>query len=387
MKHTFFIASRIKFRSRVVIVSIAVSYIVMIVAIAISTGFRNEIRNALAQIGGDVQLCPSNMSLFDESSPIDAEPVYVEDILALEEVESVKPVVYRAGIVKSGDRIHGIMLKGVATKDTSVLSVSVPRRLSQITGLNVGDKMLVYFIGDKVRARNFTIRSIYDPLVEADDKLIVHADIKDLQRLNGWNEDQASILEVVLREEYRSKDRVVAAAQQIGSIAYAKSDDNSSGVFVSSSQMRYPQLFDWLDLIDFNVLFVLILMIVVAGFNMISGLLIMLFENISTIGVFKAMGMTNKSIRKIFLASSSNLVLKGMLIGNALALILCYIQQLTKVIKLDPVNYFVSFVPVQINIGDILLLNIVSFALIVLILLIPCAFISKVDPAETVRVR
>lgn len=387
MKHTFFIASRIKFRSRIVIASIAISYVVMIVAIAISSGFRNEIRNALAQVGGDIQLCPANMSLFDESSPIDAAPGYVGDILNVEGVESIRPVVYRAGIVKSGDRIHGIMIKGEDRSDSVSLSVSVPRRLSQITGLNAGDKMLVYFIGDKVKARNFTISSIYDPIVETDDKLVVHADIKDLQRLNGWNEADASILEVVLKDEYRTKQRLSETTEQIGHIVYTKADEDSPGVFVSSSQKRFPQLFDWLDLIDFNVLFVLVLMIIVAGFNMISGLLIMLFENISTIGVFKAMGMTDKSISKVFLTSSATLVLKGMLIGNGIALALCYIQQLTKAVKLDPRNYFVSFVPVQVDVLDILVLDIASFAVIVLLLLIPCAFISKVDPADTVRVR
>lgn len=387
MKHTFFIASRIKFRSRIVIASIAISYVVMIVAIAISSGFRNEIRNALAQVGGDIQLCPANMSLFDESSPIDAAPGYVGDILNVEGVESIRPVVYRAGIVKSGDRIHGIMIKGEDRSDSVSLSVSVPRRLSQITGLNAGDKMLVYFIGDKVKARNFTISSIYDPIVETDDKLVVHADIKDLQRLNGWNEADASILEVVLKDEYRTKQRLSETTEQIGHIVYTKAEEDSPGVFVSSSQKRFPQLFDWLDLIDFNVLFVLVLMIIVAGFNMISGLLIMLFENISTIGVFKAMGMTDKSISKVFLTSSATLVLKGMLIGNGIALALCYIQQLTKAVKLDPRNYFVSFVPVQVDVLDILVLDIASFAVIVLLLLIPCAFISKVDPADTVRVR
>lgn len=387
MKHTFFIASRIKFRSRIVIASIAISYVVMIVAMAISSGFRNEIRNALAQVGGDIQLCPANMSLFDESSPIDAAPGYVGDILNVEGVESIRPVVYRAGIVKSGDRIHGIMIKGEDRSDSVSLSVSVPRRLSQITGLNAGDKMLVYFIGDKVKARNFTISSIYDPIVETDDKLVVHADIKDLQRLNGWNEADASILEVVLKDEYRTKQRLSETTEQIGHIVYTKADEDSPGVFVSSSQKRFPQLFDWLDLIDFNVLFVLVLMIIVAGFNMISGLLIMLFENISTIGVFKAMGMTDKSISKVFLTSSATLVLKGMLIGNGIALALCYIQQLTKAVKLDPRNYFVSFVPVQVDVLDILVLDIASFAVIVLLLLIPCAFISKVDPADTVRVR
>ena len=150
---------------------------------------------------------------------------------------------------------------------------------------------------------------------------------------------------------------------------------------------RYPQLFDWLDLIDFNVLFVLVLMIIVAGFNMISGLLITLFENISTIGVFKAMGMTDKSISRIFLTSSAALVLKGMVWGNAAALLFCVLQDKLHLLKLDPTNYFLSFVPVDVNLITIATVDIISFAVIMLLLLVPCSFISKVDPADTVRVR
>jgi lipoprotein-releasing system permease protein len=150
---------------------------------------------------------------------------------------------------------------------------------------------------------------------------------------------------------------------------------------------RYPQLFDWLDLIDFNVLFILLLMTVVAGFNMISGLLIMLFDNISTIGLLKALGMNDKSISKVFLTSASVLVFKGMLAGNALAILFCLAQDKLHILKLDPVNYFVSYVPVNINVGSILLADIVSFVVIMLLLLIPTLFISRIDPAQTVRMK
>ena len=150
---------------------------------------------------------------------------------------------------------------------------------------------------------------------------------------------------------------------------------------------RYPQLFDWLDLLDFNVLFVLVLMMIVAGFNMISGLLITLFENISTIGVFKAMGMTDRNIAGIFLGSSASVVFKGMLAGNAVAVLLCVIQEKLHLLKLDPSNYFVSFVPVDLDLMTVVTVDAVSFIVIMLLLLIPCAFISKIDPADTVRVR
>ena len=149
----------------------------------------------------------------------------------------------------------------------------------------------------------------------------------------------------------------------------------------------YPQLFDWLDLIDFNVFVILVLMTIVAGFNMISGLLIMLFENISTIGLLKAIGMTDRAISKVFLSSSAFLVFKGMAVGNLLAVLFCVIQDKTGLLRLDPENYFVSSVPVDLDLGMVLTADAISFVVIMILLLIPCLSISKVDPADTVRVK
>ena len=168
---------------------------------------------------------------------------------------------------------------------------------------------------------------------------------------------------------------------------YAYTGEDETSVLASSCVSRYPQIFDWLNLMDFNLFFILILMTIVAGFNMISGLLIMLFENISTIGLLKTLGMTDKAITKVFLSSSAVLTLKGMAIGNALAIIFCIVQSSTHLLKLDPVNYFVSYVPVYPDLGLILTADLFSFCAIMLLLMIPCLFISKVDPAETVRVR
>lgn len=387
MTGTFFIASRLRFKRRIVTISIAISYIIMIVAVAVSSGFRAEVRDALSQLGGDIQLCPSNLNFLDEAQPINSNPGYLENLRQIQEVESVQPAVYRAGIMKVGENIHGVLLKGVQTDDTTALAVSIPRRLANAAELVEGDKVLTYFVGEKVKARNFKVTSIYDPVVETGDNLIVYANIADLRRLNGWGESEASMLEVNLKPQYRDKQQIEATTQEVGFIAYAGAGEGDTNVFASSVSSRYPQLFDWLDLLDFNVLFVLVLMMIVAGFNMISGLLITLFENISTIGVFKAMGMTDKTIAKIFLSSSATLVLKGMLVGNAVALLFCFVQGVFHLLKLDPANYFVSFVPVNLNVPTVLAVNLISFVVIMLLLLIPCAFISKVDPADTVRVR
>lgn len=375
--NTLFIASRLRYKKTIITISIAISYIVMIVAMAVSSGFRTEVRDALSQMGGDIQLAPVELNLLDDVKPMEANPSYLPLLQEVQGVESVNPAIYRAGIVKVGDNIHGVVVKGEERSDTSALTVSIPRRLAEIGGLQVGDKMLTYFVGEKVRARSFKVASIYDPVIEADDKLVVYANIRDMQRLNGWDENQVSMLEIRMKPKFRDEYNIEAAAYEVGLIAQIRA---------TSTPSRYPQLFDWLNLLDFNVLFVLVLMMIVAGVNMISGLLITLFENISTIGVFKAMGMKNKEISKIFLASSSVAVLKGMLVGNAIACLLCVIQDKFHLLKLDPKNYFVSFVPVNLDFMSVFTVDFISFVVIMLLLMIPCAFISTIDPADTVRV-
>ena len=387
MNASFFIASRLRFKGRLVVVSIAISYLVMIIALSVSSGFRQEIRNGLSDICGDVQLTPQNQDPYGGQAFVRTSSSYMHLIKDIDGVEEVRPVVYRAGIVKNEDNIHGVLFKGVHREDSVSWGVSIPRRLAQIGNLKPGDRMITYFVGGKVKMRQFQVTSIYDAMLETDDKLVVYASLDDMQRLNGWDEDQVSGVEVILDRSFRNRDDMNDVSYLIGAVAHENTTDADESVYVASVMSRYPQLFEWLSLIDFNVLFILVLMTIVAGFNMISGLLIMLFENISTIGLLKSLGMTDKAISKVFLSSSAVLVMKGMAIGNVLAFIFCLVQSTTHIIGLNPENYFVSFVPVDISWGTVFAADILSFAVIMVLLLIPCIFISRVDPAETVRVR
>ena len=352
---------------------IAISFLVMIIAVAVSSGFRAEIRKGLSGLSGDVQITPPNLNVLDQSRPIEKKASYLAQLQNVEGVDSIVPVVYVAGIIKVDDDIYGALFKGV---EEGKEGVSIPRSLAEKASLTEGSRMTAYFVGDKVRVRQFNVSSVYDSLVEA-----------DLQRLNGWSEDQVSAIEVVLDDKYKDESSINSRTMEIGYIINAYSEESSSPVIATSSVSRFPQLFDWLDLIDFNVLFILVLMTIVAGFNMISGLLIMLFENISVIGLLKALGMTDRAVSKVFLSSAASMVFKGMIVGNLIAFAFCFIQDKTHLLKLDPANYFVSFVPVNINVGSVLLADIGSFIVIMLLLLIPTLFISKVDPAQTVRVK
>ena len=385
MDVSWFIASKLRFKGKVAMSCITVSFLVMIVAVAISSGFRNEIRSGISEISGDVLVSAPDLNVMSETSPVDVSDSCASYLKTAGSVADVIPVVWRAGIVRNGSGMHGVILKGIPSmsSDSVSLGVSIPRRLAQVSGLEPGDMMLTYFVGENMKVRQFNVVDVHDALVQTDDSYVVYAALPDMQRLNQWNENQVSALEVHLEEGLDSEEEIVAATAEIGFMLNARRDD----LVATSSVSRYPQLFNWLTLIGFNVGIILLLMTVVAGFNMISGLLILLFENISTIGILKSMGMTDRAISKVFLASSANLLGKGMVIGNVLAVLFCMIQKRTHLIKLDPENYYVSFVPVDVDLGIVLFADAVSFAAIMLLLLIPCLFISRVDPARTVRVR
>ena len=394
MDASYFIARKLRFKGKIAVACIAVSFLVMIIAVSVSGGFRHEIRQGLSDLTGDIRITPPDRNVLDDGSPIEAEPSYLPYVKDINEIDRIVPVVYRAGIVREDGNIHGVLFKGVpmdefpsAVSDSVQLAVCIPSRLADITGLSEGDVMSAYFVGESVKARRFNVVSVYESMIETDDKLTVYAALPDMQRLNGWDEGSVSSLEAILESDKRDEKDIRKAGEEVGSLINLYSSDEEASVIAVSSVSEYPQIFGWLDMIDFNVFFILLLMTIVAGFNMISGLLIMLFENISTIGLLKSLGMTDKAIAKVFLSSSAVLTIKGMAMGNAIAILFCVIQSSTHLLKLDPSNYFVSFVPVRMNLGLVLAADAGAFAVIMVLLLIPCFFISKVDPAETVRVK
>lgn len=370
-------------------IAIAVSFLVIIVAVAVSSGFRHQIRDGVAAMTGDIRITPFTSG---NSDPVPM-PLHMEQEDAIKSIPGVvalEPSVVRAGIVKNGDVIHGVIVKGIPDQvgndgnvmagiDRPSLPVSIPHRLSEITGLGPGDKLTTYFIGEKVKVRQFNIVKVHRDILEADDNLLVYAGIKDMQRVCGWEEDQVSCIDVRLLESFRGK----AAQEEIAArIGWQLSGEN---LYVSTSAHTYPQLFDWLGLLDFNVWVILLLMTLVAGFNMVSGLLIMLLRSIPAIGTLKTLGMTDGAIGKVFVRSGAVAAFKGMLWGNALALLFCFIQGTTHLIPLDPENYFVSFVPVHVSVPAILLADAAAYAGILLLLWLPARLIARVDPSKTVK--
>lgn len=378
-----FISRKIKFKGNIAAVATAVSFFVIIVAVAVSSGFRHSIRDGVAAMTGDIRITPY-VSGGQDPVPMPRHLPSEDKILAIPGVTGIVPVVSRAGIVKNGEIVHGVIVKGTPDQvGGDGLAVSIPHRLAEITGLEAGEDLTTYFVGEKVRARKFHITAEHRDIIETDDNLLVYARLEDMQRLNGWDSTSVSQLEVKVKNASQKVLKDIEA--HIGYILSTSPDEDENGLYVISSARSYPQIFDWLGLLDVNVLIVLILMTLVAGFNMISGLLVMLLRNIPLIGTLKALGMQDRAIGRLFVRIGAEAVLKGMLIGNALAFLFCLIQGTTHLIKLDPANYFVSFVPVHLPFWGILGADIAAFLGIVLLMWLPALSISKIDPAETVK--
>ena len=375
-----FIARKLSFQGKLATAAVAVSFLVMMVAVAVSQGFRESVRDGAARMTGDLRIQPRAMQEA-ETTPMPRNPKGLEQIMELPGVKAVSPVAARAGIVKNGDLIHGVMIKGVERAD-SALHVSIPGRLSKILGVGVGDRLTTWFVGESLKARNFTVSEIHSDLLELDDNLLVYARLEDIQRLNGWDPDEVSCLEISVDRSLRSRAALDRLADEAGACLMAAGEED---LLLTSAPRSYPQVFDWLGLLDYNVLIILVLMTVVAAFNMISGLLILLLKSIPAIGTLKTMGMRDSAIGKVFLRLGSAVVLKGLVIGNVLAIIFCLVQDKTHLIPLDPANYFVSWVPVHLNWGWMLLADIVAYAVILLLLWLPTRLIARIDPALTVK--
>ena len=373
----------------------------MFMAMVISDGFKREIKETSVGFSGEVFLLSPGQDITNQLYPISGRPSYIDKIHSLKGIESVNDVAYTSGMLKSDESVQGIMFKGVDSTysldffekylvegtlpDFSGKSASnqilISERLASLMNYKCGDKITAYFVGESVRVRRFTISGLYNVRLDEMDKTLAIVDIRQTRRLNGWESDQVSNIEIKLAAGANA-DKICREIEEI--ILDRPWDDDS----VIASQIRYiyPHIFDWLDLLNMNVLIILILMIVVAGFNMISGLLIILFEKTSMIGLLKALGMKTRDICRVFIYRGSFIVIKGMVIGNVIAIILSILQGVFHIIPLDPANYFVDHVPVYVNVPKIVILNVASFALMILIMIIPSFFIARVQPEKTIKV-
>ncbi len=381
--------------------AIALGLTVMIVAVAIVTGFKKEISDKVTGFGAHIQILNLDSNLSYETVPVSGDLQSLDQVRALDGVKNVQPFAIKAGIIKTGEEIYGAVLKGVDRQydwgfieshlvEGSVIRVSDSVRSSQVVisrntasllKLGVGDQFTMYFIQDPPRARTFTIEGIYSTSLEEFDRLYIYADIKQVQRLNDWHEGQVSGYEVLLED----MGALSETAEEVRDLVAFDFMADGSRLKVETIEEKYTQIFDWLNLQDMNVVVLILLMLIVAGFNMISGLLILILERTNMIGILKALGTTNASVRKIFLYQSGYLTLVGLLWGNLIGLALCLAQKYLGLISLDPSSYYLDTVPINLNALHILLLNLGTMAITLLFLLLPSMIIARISPDKSIR--
>jgi len=380
---------------------IALGLSVMILAIAIVTGFKAGITEKLTGFGSHIQISNYDNNNSFETYPIDKNLIPIEQIAQLEDIKHIQSYATKPGIIKTKQEIQGVVLNGISDnydwsffKDKLVEGdiinmisskksnqVLVSEKLANLLQLKLGDKLLMYFVQQPIRQRAFTISGIFNSGMDEFDKLFVICDIRHIQKLNGWEDNQVSGIEIMLND-FKNLDVTKDLVR-----------DNVTGIFtddgstfkVRSIKQKYPQIFNWLEMLDLNVWIILCLMILVAGFNMISGLLIIILEKTNMIGILKALGTDNWSVRKIFLYQSAIIIGKGMLLGNVIGIGICLIQYHFKLISLDPVNYYLDTVPINLNLLHLTLLNIGTLIITVSMLLIPSYWITRITPSKAIK--
>lgn len=387
--------------TRIATISVAISILVMIVALAIVRGFRTEIEAKAMGFTGQILMEAPGAGFVTESLPMSTQLSYLPALAQLPGVDHIQPFAISNGLVKTEQGIEGIQLKGVdasyrwdffeqALVDGRLpeLSDSLPsqevlisRRMSDRLGLNTGDQMLVYFISQTVRMRRFTISGLYNAQLGDIDNHLIIGDIRITQPLNGWTSSQVSGLEIFLP----ARQSIETQQDLMESFIMEHSAEQDDGVVLQNVRRKFAHLYDWLNLLDMNVIILLGLMVLVAGFNMISGLLIMLFEKTSMIGLLKGMGMRDGQIRQCFLLRSASITAKGMAWGTVLAVAFCIVQSKTHLIKLDATSYFVDSVPIQLHVTDVLIADLGGMLVLMLLLLLPLQGIVKMSPSQAIK--
>jgi len=382
---------------KMAVAAVSLSITVMILAIATGKGLQEKISAKVTGFTSDIQVTVLDLNQSLELSPISPDSTVIMSLYEIEGVEHVQTQISKNALIKTDTEFEGIVVKGVDNNfDWSFINthltqgqlpkynsyeksneILISKKLSQTLGIEINDQALFYFQGKQKSQpliRKFTIKGIYETGIEIFDDLYIFADLKHLQKINRWSENQFSSIEIKVNKDYD-----IDAIQSLVEIV------TPFDTKVSSSKSLYPQIFDWIKLFDLNIAIILIIMIVVASINMISSLLIIILERTKMIGLLKALGAASISIKKIFLYHAFYLLQKGLIIGNGIGLSLIALQHFLAPIELDPAHYYVKKLPVALSIENWLSINLMSFFICMVLLIIPALIIQKVEPVKAIR--
>lgn len=387
---------------RIAMLGIAIGLAVMIVSVAVVIGFKHEVRNKVVGLGSDIMVTNFDAQKSYETVPIMAPDSLLNVLRNTTGVKHVQRYSTKPGMIMTDENFQGMVLKGVGPEqrwdflrehlqegeipqfsDTaSTNKVLVSRTIADKLHLKLGDKLYTYYINDEnVRARRLTISGIYQTNFSAYDDLFLITDIYTVNRLNNWLPEQASGMEL----EVKDYNKLNVVADSLRMKVDGLLDAEGGTYYTQTVEGANPQIFEWLGLLDTNVWVILILMTGVAGFTMISGLLIIILERTNMIGILKALGATNNAIRSVFLSFAVFLIGRGMLWGNIIGVSFCVLQSQFHLFKLDPSTYYVDSVPIEFNIGIYLLLNVCTLLASVLMLIGPSYLITRIHPAKSIR--
>ena len=387
---------------RIATLGVAIGLAVMIVSVCVVLGFKHTIRDKVVGFGSHITVANFNSFQRSENYPIVVNDSLKRALMQTQGVRHVQRYAYTQGILKTDDDFLGVMLKGVGSDFDStfihqnMVAGSIPafsdvksqqkillsKAIAEKLDLKVGDRIYAYFVNEQgVRTRRFTISGIYETNLKQFDSQICFTDLYTTNKLNGWQPEQCSGAEVQVNDF----EQLDAVALSILNKVKGKTDRYGDSYSTATIMEQNPQIFSWLDLMDLNVWIILALMVSVAGVTMISGLLIIILERTQMIGIMKAMGTKNAQIRHIFLWFATFIIGKGLLWGNLVGLGMVFLQKYTGLVTLDPKTYYVSTVPVELNVLLILALNLATLLICVFVLIAPSYLISHIHPAKTMH--
>ena len=379
---------------RIAILAIALSVAVMLISIGVVKGFKKDIADKVIGFGSHIQITAFSDNNSYETKAISKNQDFYPSIENEKGINHIQYFATKAGIIKTKDEIHGVILKGVGSdfnrdflkdnlvegevpiyNDTLASSrVIISKKIADLLDLEIDEKLIMYFAQDPPRVRKFVVAGIYTTELEEFDNLYVFGDIRHIQNLNNWGIDSVGGFEITIH----NFDNLDALTQMV----YEKIDYDLNAQTIKEIN---PQIFDWLKLQDINVNVIIILMLIVAGINIITALLILILERTKLIGILKAIGQNNWSVRKVFLYNASYLIGKGLFWGNLLGIGLSLLQKYFHLISLNPATYYMNTVPIHLTFSDVLVLNFGAMLSCILMLIIPTYLITKITPIKAIR--
>ena len=384
---------------------VAVGLAVMILSVCLVKGFQGEVAAKLAGFASHIEVLDLNSQTDADNHPITADAALMDVVKKTTQAETVQRVSVKIGVMKTHDDFSGIMLKGIGkeydkkfirscmvegkfpdfgSNAGTINQIVLSRQIAEMLHLKVGDKVYVYFFTNTIKQRRFEIAGIYETHLQQFDKNFVWTDLQTINQLNDWGEEQCSLLEVKLQNFDDLEERTAKLGDAVTAYKNSHQITNLSVMSIRDNPRTRPVL-SWLELLDLNVMVILVIMLCVAGVTMISGLLILILERTTTIGVLKALGASNRRIRRIFLVYAGHILVRGMVIGNVFAFLLALLQSQFHLVRLDPATYYVDAVPLAYDPVWLIGINLATLLITLLTLVLPAFIVSVVQPAKTIR--